>query len=234
MVRLTSLVAFVMGTFIYSPAVYLEGEAPTWFVPLAIVASALPFSLALASGTLVTSIRVHLPDAARKSRDHLLAYASRPPGNAKVRLQFIRWKPWLISKDIYLSDLRRLPASKLRITNLEDITDLQQAHIGKISAGRLGLQRAVNRYFVSVKDSGRERAGSVKGVWELLRDKISPLGAAVASTESKEEGSWASRIVWMRNRPDAGEGRLVKLPPPSTASTMPTHVVAKDGKKGKP
>ncbi|KAK5129986.1 hypothetical protein LTR08_002579 [Meristemomyces frigidus] len=238
--RVATLVFFALITLIYAPAVYLEAAAPAWVIPVAIAGSSLPFLAAVALGTLVTSIRLHLPDDARKSKDHLLSFASRPPASTKLRVQFIRWAPWLTSKDIALQDLRRLQTSSYRLPNLEDI-GAQQTHTpqspsasyGPTLLWRLLVQRSMNRYFVSA-DARRRGNGGGAEVWETLRLKIPFYGEAVAArTKAEGEGSGGERkAVVMRNRASGvGPAQAVlakgKFPP------KPAAAAAAFGKKGK-
>ncbi|KAI7264164.1 hypothetical protein KC345_g8919, partial [Hortaea werneckii] len=125
--RLASLVVFSLGTFIYVPAIYLDANAPTWLCPLAVLGSSVPFLAAIASGPMITSVRARLPPAARKSKPDLQRWTANPTSpsvgglssSSTLRIQFIRFAPWLVTRDIRLADLRRLPPSRIRLANLE-------------------------------------------------------------------------------------------------------------------
>ncbi|GAB1730720.1 hypothetical protein NU195Hw_g8157t1 [Hortaea werneckii] len=162
--RLSTLVVFSLGTFIYVPAIYLDATAPTWLCPLAVLGSSLPFLAAIASGPMITSVRARLPPAARKSKSDLQRWAANPTSpslgggslsnpSATLRIQFIRFAPWLVTRDIRLADLRRLPPSRLRLANLEHQIPAEEKDrlaywgigvIGNVGKGRRGM-RAPNK-----------------------------------------------------------------------------------------
>ncbi|KAI6848157.1 hypothetical protein KC350_g3118, partial [Hortaea werneckii] len=172
--RLASLVVFSLGTFIYVPAIYLDASAPTWLCPLAVLGSSVPFLAAIASGPMITSVRARLPPTARKSKPDLQRWAANPTSpsvgglssSSTLRIQFIRFAPWFITRDIRLSDLRRLPPSQIRLANLEHQIPAEEKDRLAYWGSTLGkwLDRYFHRYWVNVAGLKRDRS-SVPGVW---------------------------------------------------------------------
>ncbi|KAK4545515.1 hypothetical protein LTR36_002865 [Oleoguttula mirabilis] len=207
--RVSTLVVFGIGTFIYAPAVYMDDEAPTWLVPAAILGSAIPFAAAVAWGPQVTSIRAFLPANARRSKDALLAFANNTPPNTLLRLQFIRWAPWLVTRDMHFSDFRRLPKSVIRLSNLENVAarKVPEGHVEVLNK-RYGwavraMRRYFDRYWVNVVTTGRDRS-RVPGAWERMWRQIPMIGDEVVATVVKEE----RRPVTMQNRAQLGQQAL--------------------------
>ncbi|KAK5123422.1 hypothetical protein LTR85_002854 [Meristemomyces frigidus] len=199
--RLATIVIFGLGTFIYAPAIFLDDEAPNWLVPAAIVGSAVPFLTAVAFGPTITSIRAFLPNSARRSKESLLAFANNTPPNTRLRLQFIRWAPWLTTRDMLFSDFRRLPKSRLRLSNLENTaTNEMQAEVLK-KYGWLGraIHKYPNRYWVNVTDTKKDRS-HVPGVWERMWKQIPMAGDEVVIAAKGER-----KPVGLQNRPQLGQ-----------------------------
>ncbi|KAI6899113.1 hypothetical protein D0869_15803 [Hortaea werneckii] len=184
--RLATLVVFGLGTFIYIPAIYLDANAPTWLCPAAVLGSSLPFLAAIASGPMITSVRARLPPAARKSKPDLQRWAANPTSpsaggslsnSSTLRIQFIRFAPWLVTRDIRLGDLRRLPPSKLRLANLEHQIPAEEKDRLAYWGSTLGrwLDRYFHRYWVNVAGTKRDRS-SVPGVWGKVWEGIPFVG----------------------------------------------------------
>ena len=186
MLRLATLVVFGLGTFIYVPAIYLDASAPTWLCPIAVLGSSVPFLAAIASGPMITSVRARLPPTARRSKPDLQRWAANPTSpsaggslsnSSTVRIQFIRFAPWFITRDIRLADLRRLPPSKLRLANLEHQIPAEEKDRLAYWGSTLGrwLDRYFHRYWVNVAGTKRDRS-SVPGVWGKVWEGIPFVG----------------------------------------------------------
>ncbi|RMY58126.1 hypothetical protein D0864_13414 [Hortaea werneckii] len=184
--RLSTLIVLGLGTFIYVPAIYLDANAPTWLCPLAVLGSSLPFLAAIASGPMITSVRARLPLSARKSKSDLQRWAANPTNpsiggglsnSSTLRIQFIRFAPWFITRDIRLADLRRLPPSRLRLANLEHQIPAEEKDRLAYWGSTLGtwLDRYFHRYWVNVAGTRRDRS-SVPGVWGKVWEGIPFVG----------------------------------------------------------
>ncbi|KAI7109358.1 hypothetical protein KC340_g458 [Hortaea werneckii] len=200
LLRLTTLVVFSLGTFIYVPAIYLDANAPTWLCPLAVLGSSVPFLAAIASGPMITSARARLPPTARKTKSDLQRWAANPTSpsaggslsNAStLRIQFIRFAPWFITRDIRLADLRRLPPSRLRLANLEHQIPAEEKDRLAYWGSTLGrwLDRYFHRYWVNVAGTrgGRDRS-SVPGVWGKVWEGIPFVGEEEAGQGIRRSG----------------------------------------------
>ncbi|KAI6998617.1 hypothetical protein KC359_g2243 [Hortaea werneckii] len=197
--RLTTLVVFSLGTFIYVPAIYLDANAPTWLCPLAVLGSSVPFLAAIASGPMITSVRARLPAAARRSKPDLQRWAANPTSpsvgglsnSSTLRIQFIRFAPWLITRDIRLAGLRRLPPSRLRLANLEHQIPAGEKDRLAYWGSTLGrwLDRYFHRYWVNVAGTrgGRDRS-SVPGVWGKVWEGIPFVGEEEAGQGIRRSG----------------------------------------------
>lgn len=208
MTRVATMVLFGIGIFIYVPGLYFDEEAPTWIIPAAILGSAIPFAAAVASGPMVTSVRVSLPNSARRSREELLRFANNTPPNTRLRLQFIRFAPWLVTRDMYFSDFRRMPKSWRRLSNLENVAMEKKEHLDNHGwRGRL-VSRYFNRYWVNVVTTAKDRS-RVPGVWEKMWAQIPYVGedVAVVGKGERRPVSMQNRAVGVQQPPPPRPGR---------------------------
>lgn len=207
MIRVTTVVVFLLGSLIYAPAVYMDDKAPLWLVPAAVVGSAIPFLAVAATGPFVTSVRAHLPSSARRSKDDLIRFANNTPPTTLLRIQFIRWAPWLVTREIFLGDLRRLRQSKVRLANLEHVLPEGEKKVLH-SYGKLGrgIEKYFSRYWVNVTSTSRDRS-SVPGVWDNIWKQIPYIDEPVKAVVGK---AGERRPVVMQNRTSA----VQQVPPP--------------------
>ncbi|KAK3661219.1 hypothetical protein LTR56_000342 [Elasticomyces elasticus] len=77
--------------------------------------------MAAAFGPTVANITVHLPSSARRSKESLMAFANNVGPNTMLTVKFIRFAPWLATRHMFFADLRRLPISRVRLSNFEHI-----------------------------------------------------------------------------------------------------------------
>jgi len=123
---------------------------------------------------MVSSIRLHLPDRARCSREGLLRFGSHlPVHQTRVRLQFIRFAPWFVTRDVWLADLRRLRPTWTSLATMEHIPPVISERIEsgsrdfRFRAGLWFSRRYMGKFWV--------RMGSVKatgGPWERIWEQM--------------------------------------------------------------
>ena len=161
----------MIGTFGFALSAFFSPDAPRWTIPAIILGSAAPWVAAAAYGPTVANIRVALPANARRSREGLVRWASNVPAGTGVRVQFIRFMPWFVTKSIYFEDLRRLPPSRIRLSNLEHIPLSNRGRPRAQGLGGWFVRMYFGRYWVNMLSGGKERA-QVPGVWASMWRQI--------------------------------------------------------------
>ena len=207
MVRMVTIVIFGLGIFVVAPRMYFNPDTSMWWVPGVVVGGAVPLVMtAFMSAPFVSAVRVLLPASAKRSHDALMRFAENVPQDTKVLLQTMRWLPWPTHKEVFFSDLRRLPGRKLS-ANLEHVPlgheKAQKA--SKIMGGRLAA-RMYERYWVDMTARNKSRA---PGVWERMWDQITIKGQESLKVAPKDRLPPA-----MANRPALSESAGRKSPPP--------------------
>ena len=127
-----------------------------------------------AFGGYVHQINLILPPAARRSKQDLLRYARRIPHNSVLEIKCFWFRPWPVTKQVWFEDLRRLPFSQVRLSNLEHVPlGTRKAHD---NAGWLGwlVRSFMGRYWVS-RSALRDRS-RVPGVWDIIWEQIPLVG----------------------------------------------------------
>jgi len=180
-------------------------------IQAAVLGSTIPFLAAIASGPFITSVRVHLPSNARRSKEELLRFANNTPPNTRLRLQFIRWAPWLVTRDMFFADFRRLPKSKIRLSNLEIVPEDKKEAIEKLGWQGRVLSKYFNRYWANMTNMGRDRS-SAPGVWDGMWKQI-PYAGEVVKTLGKGE----RKPAVMQNRASSAQ----QLSPPPRLAARP-------------
>ncbi|KAK5110280.1 hypothetical protein LTR62_006133 [Meristemomyces frigidus] len=183
------MVVMAVGTLLYAPAYFLDPDTPNWTVPAIILISMGPFLACCLYGPTVINITMHLPSPARRSKDSLIAFATKVPPSTRLNLKFIRFAPWPLHRQISYSDLHRLPTSWFRISNLEHLP------FGKEEAYRSGMwawavKTWFGRYWVNMASAQRDRS-HVPGVWNQVWKGI----PFVDSVEAKKVEAARSRSV---------------------------------------
>ncbi|KAK6440528.1 hypothetical protein LTR95_003241 [Oleoguttula sp. CCFEE 5521] len=175
---------------------------------------------AFASAPYVANIRLVLPPSLLKaSPDAIRRWAARAPSDTRLLFQTYRWVPWPHHQGVWLSDLRRLPASKSSLANLEYVPMGTKNALEKARAARGGAlamrmygQLQVNRN-VSVDKS------QLPGVWDALWERIPIKGEArmnMASLPAAEKPRKAQRVAWPKRQPPPP-------PPPGPATYTQLH-----------
>ncbi|TKA75736.1 hypothetical protein B0A55_05922 [Friedmanniomyces simplex] len=196
--RAGTLVILLLGTLVAVPAYYLDASTPNWTIPLVLVFSAAPFLVAAAFGPTVANISVYLPASARRSRERLMVFANDVPPNTRVRVQFIRFAPWLTTYNLFFADLRRLPPAGLRLSNLEHIPLANQGRAAEKGLWGWMARMYFGRYWVNMASSGRDPS-RVPGAWETMWRQIPWKGAEGESGKRVERKAVAPSS--MLNRP---------------------------------
>lgn len=124
----------------------------------------------LAFGGYVHHVNVILPSFARRSKDSLVHFASDVPSGTIVEIKSMWFRPWPVTKKIYFEDLRRLPRSWTRLSNLENAPPSNMKKAEKNPMWNWLALTLMGRYFVSrngVKDRSR-----APGVWDKMWEQI--------------------------------------------------------------
>ncbi|KAK5172077.1 uncharacterized protein LTR77_003714 [Saxophila tyrrhenica] len=213
-IRIACIGAFMYGAFYVLPSAIFDTNAPWWMLPTVSALACVPLLASGAFGGFVNHINVILPTSARRTRQDLLSWAAGAPAETHVQIKTMWFKPWPKTKTVRLGDLRRLPYSSLRLTNLEHIPS--GARIDHQNAGWTGwLVRAVmGRYWVSraqVKDRSR-----APGVWDRMWEDIPLAGGKVDEIRRAQKAAYAiSNRTSTSNTPrPAARGRAAAPPRP--------------------
>ncbi|KAK4894550.1 hypothetical protein LTR27_007191 [Elasticomyces elasticus] len=184
--RLVSVVVLMVGTVSAAPAWYLDDATPNWTVPLVVLFSAAPFIMAAAFGPTVANITVHLPSSARRSKESLMAFANNVHPNTRLTVKFIRFAPWLATRNLFFADLRRLPISRVRLSNFEHVPLQNQGKPENKGVWGWMARMYFGRYWVNMTGSGQKNS-SVPGAWEKMWEQIPWSGEEEAKALAKLE-----------------------------------------------
>jgi hypothetical protein len=210
MMRIVTIVVFGLGVTMIAPRMFFDPDQSMWWVPGVLVGSAVPLVLtALLSAPYVSTIRVLVPPSAKKSTEALLRFAERVPADTKVSLQSMRWLPWPTHKEVFFSDLRRLPGRKLSV-NLEHMPlgNKEAENASKIFGGRL-VRRMYGRYWVDMTSRNKSQA---PGVWENMWEQIPIKGQEPLKIVDRKPPVMANRLA--PPKPSAVAARVSPPPPP--------------------
>lgn len=123
---------------------------------------------------MVSSIRLHLPDRARRSREALLRFSSHLPiHQTRVRLQFIRFAPWFVTRDVWLADLRRIRPTWTSLSTMEHIPPIIHERIESEKRDprfRISLwlsRRYMGRFWVQM-GSAQNKGSIWEYIWEQM------------------------------------------------------------------
>jgi len=214
MMRMVTIVVFGLGVTMIAPSIFFDPDQSKWWVPVVLVGSAVPLVLtALLSAPYVSTIRVLVPPSAKKNPEALFRFAERVPEDTKIALQSMRWLPWPTHKEVFFSDLRRLPGRKLSV-NLEHIPLGNKAaeNASKIVGGRLAM-RMYGRYWVDMTSRNKSQA---PGVWEKMWEQIPIKGQEPLKIADRKPPAMANRIALPKT--SAAAARLSPPPPPGFCS----------------
>jgi hypothetical protein len=213
--RVFAWIALAYGIRVFSTNIF-NPEA-SWIMPVVVLPLAVIPLLAtgLAFGGYVHHINVILPTSARRSKEALSRFAGSVPRDTIVEIKCMWLRPWPTAKRVYFSDLRRLPYSTVRLTNLEHIPLATRKEHERRPIYAWIIRVVMGRYWVSrqqIKDRSR-----APGVWDTMWRQIPMVGE-----EKSAEVRAAEKVPYaISNRPNTGAG--AKAPPPasSTASKRP-------------
>ena len=213
--RVVTIVVLGLGVTAVAPRMYFDPDSSNWWVPTVAIGSAVPFVvLALLSAPYVSTVRILLPNSARRSTEALMAFAENVPADTKVLLQSMRWLPWPIHRQVFFSDLRRLPGTKLS-ANLEHVPlgHEQAKNANNILGGRF-VQRMYGKYWVDMTVRNKSQA---PGVWEKMWDQITIKGQEHLKVAPRDRlpPVMANRPV--PTTPSVGAAKKPSLPPPPAA-----------------
>jgi hypothetical protein len=209
MMRTVTIVVFGLGVTMIAPRMYFDPDQSMWWVPAVLIGSAVPLVLtALLSAPYVSTIRVLVPPSAKKSTEALFRFAERVPEDTRVSLQSMRWLPWPTHKEVFFSDLRRLPGRQLSV-NLEHIPLGNEAaeNASKIFGGRLAM-RMYGRYWVDMTSRNKSQA---PGVWEKMWEQIPIKGQEPLKIADKKPPAMVNRTA--PPKPSAVAARVSPPPP---------------------
>jgi hypothetical protein len=143
-------------------------------LPAVAIGATVPLLATGAFGGYVNHINIILPSVARRSKQSLMAFAARAPPETRLQIKSMWFMPWPYTKQVFLGDLRRLPYSQLRLTNLEHIPVATMEAHKKAPIYSWVVRMLMGRYWVSrqqVKDRSR-----VPGVWDRMWEQIPMVG----------------------------------------------------------
>jgi hypothetical protein len=218
MSRAVTVVVFAIGLTTVAPRMYMDPDTSMWWVPAVIIGSGIPLvAFSLLSAPFVSTVRVLLPKAARKDHASLTRFAENVPEDTKVLFQTMRWAPWATHKQVFFSDLRRLPGKNLS-ANLEHVPlghGKETQGASKVLGGKLAV-RMYGKYWVDMTSRNKSQA---PGVWEKMWDQITIKGQEALKIPPRER-----LPPGMTNRPaptvspsvggGGGKKVLSPLPPP--------------------
>jgi hypothetical protein len=220
--RMATLVVFGTGTFVLAPSYLFSPTTSSLWVPLLVLGSAIPALVAVfATGPVIHAIQLHLPLAARRSKSELKRFADYPPADTVLKLTYMRLAPWMTTKEVQFSRLRRTPPTlKGGIANLEYVPEHVVEHKGTIWFWL--VQGFWGRYYVK-RDQTSDRA-AVPGVLNKMWEQI-PLKGSKGDPmlRSGQDAAGGRRVVRMSGRPGVMSGRVEAsrrevVPPPPTAA----------------
>jgi hypothetical protein len=223
--RVVTIVVFSLGVLAVAPRMYFDPDTSMWWVPGVAIGSAVPFVvLALLSAPYVSTVRVLLPASAKRSHEALMAFAENVPADTKVSLQTMRWLPWPIHRQVFFSDLRRLPGTKLS-ANLEHVPlgHEEAKDASKVFGGRLA-RRMYGRFWVDMTVRNKSQA---PGVWEKMWDQITIKGQEHLRVAPRDRLPPIMANRPALTSPSVGAGRKTPPPPP------PPPARSKGGAKSK-
>lgn len=170
-----------------------------------------------ATGPVVHAIQLQLPLVARRSKSELKRFAESPPGDAVLRLHYMRLMPWFTVKEVTFGRLRRIkPTLTGGVSNLEYIAEHAAGHSGTIWFWL--AQGFWGRYYIK-RDQVKDRA-AVPGVLDKMWEQI-PLKGTRGDPLLRRGVEGEKRVVRMSGRPGVMSGReevkkreVVPPPPP--------------------
>ncbi|KAK6437643.1 hypothetical protein LTR95_006157 [Oleoguttula sp. CCFEE 5521] len=197
------------------PSYYYSPDTSNWWIPARLLGAVAPMTIAaFASAPYVANIHLVLPPSlAKASPDAIRRWAARAPSDTRLLFQTYRWVPWPHHQGVWLSDLRRLPASISTLANLEYVPMQNKDAIEKARTIR-GGSLAMRMYGqLQVNRNMKVDKSQMPGVWDALWERIPLKGEAktsIASMPAVEKSRKAQRVAWPKRQtppPPPGPGR---------------------------
>lgn len=200
--RLVSILAPFYGIIFVLPNA-LQDASATWWMPAAVTAiTFVPLLASLVFGGYVNAINIRLPALARRSKEHLMSFSARVPPETLVEIKSMWFRPWPQTRTLHFGDLKRLPYSSVRLSNLEHTPYHAEEVHRKQPWVSWGARVLYGRYWVSraqVKDRSR-----APGAWDRMWEQI-PIVGTVGTT---------GRVQNAASKPSSPPGR--RVPPRTT------------------
>ncbi len=205
--RIVTMVFAAYGVLWAAPSVIFSGAAPWYTAPIYAILPAIPMVVTgVFFGGFVSHINVWLPRNARRSKADLIRFAGHPPPNTLIQIKSMWFRPWPHTREVQFQDLKRLPRTWSRLTNLEHqpLWDEKTTAQAKQYLRYDWLARTwMGRYAVRTRQL-RDRS-RVSGVWEKMWEQIPMAGEA--SAESKAPDRPRALSSARRNQPPTAKAR---------------------------
>ena len=196
-IRIATTVVLGYGVLWLAPSFVIDPSLPSYLAPAIAVGATVPLLLTgLAFGGYEHHVNVILPTFARRSKESLIHFAGNIPPGTVVEIKSMWFRPWPVTKKIYFEDLRRLPRSWTRLSNLENFPRSNRMKADKNPVWNWLALTLMGRYFVSraqLKDRSR-----APGVWDKMWEQIPMTGQEPVRKEAAGKGP-----VVAANRPAA-------------------------------
>lgn len=205
--RLLSILTPFYGIVFVLPSALRDASAAWWMPPAIFAVSFIPLLGTLAFSGYVNAINVNLPQLARRSKDHLMGFASRVPPETRVEIKCMWFLPWPKTTVVYFGDLKRLPHSSIRLSNLEHIPYHSEEAHRKQPVVSWAARVLYGRYWVSrsyIKDRSR-----APGAWDRMWEQI-PLVGKERKTMNSRSTATNSRV---REDDEPHQERGMRKPP---------------------
>nr|OQO28995.1 hypothetical protein B0A51_03577 [Rachicladosporium sp. CCFEE 5018] len=219
--RVATIVFFVFSC-IMLPSYYYSPDISNWWIPARLLGAAAPMTIAaFASAPYVANIRLVLPPSLLKaSPDAIRRWAARAPSDTRLLVQTYRWVPWPHHQGVWLSDLRRLPASKSTLANLEYVPMGTKDAIEKARAARGGALAMRMYGQLQVNRNVKVDKSQMPGVWDALWERI-PMKAEIRTDMASSPAVEKPRIIPRTMSRNAAPKRRPPPPPRPGRTTEP-------------
>ncbi|EMC94720.1 hypothetical protein BAUCODRAFT_124319 [Baudoinia panamericana UAMH 10762] len=174
--RLATMAVSVLSWTVGAPLYLMNPATPAWFVPTFLFVTSGPFLFCAAFGQIVLNIKASLPPAARRTTEDLRAFLAKIPPASRMRITYVRFAPWPLKREVFVSDLRRLPISRVRLVNMQIVGD-EAGGAKTIMDGWFGWYR--RSFWVNMGYMSRDNS-AVPGMWEHVWRQLPVLGEEVA------------------------------------------------------
>jgi hypothetical protein len=232
MTRLGTGLFFLVFTTYTVSALFPDPTVPVWVKIAYPVGAFLPLAFAMLAGPCVTSMRIHLPELARRGKEDLMKWVkSGVPPETILECNHIRFRPWVSTQHMKFGDLRRLPPSWKRMSNLEHIPQANRPGMRAAPLAGWFARRFMGRYYVDMVGV-QGKLSNAPGAWDEVWQQI-PM-----ARDDKVEEQVGQRLSDSEKRRRlrevvVGERERAVLPPPTQKQVVrpPVRVGAKGMKR---